>query len=195
MTTIPSEYLAILEHHGRPGFAPGEIVQFRGAAQTRKAMPPRRLWSRIGPTLDAANLLRTRMVAHGASGLILRAAYRPRGGAPNSAHKSNAAVDLDLMARDVARFHELGFDLRAIYAEEAVRLWCEHGAAMHIGLGLYGPAGRDWTWRVHLDTVRCRTWQHAGARLVRPAAATRIAARLGLGLPTLAAHDSLDEDT
>jgi hypothetical protein len=156
-------------------------------------MPPRRLWERIAPTLIVANNLRARMIAQGATGLLVRAAYRPSGGASNSAHKSNAALDLDLIPGDVARIKLLGSDLRAIYAEEAVRLWCEHGAAMRIGLGLYGPAGRDWTWRVHIDTTRCRTWQHAGSRVVRPPAAHRIASRLGLALPT--GIDTLDEDT
>lgn len=183
MKTIPSEYYAILEHHGAPGFAPSEIVQFAGAAQARKALPPKALWGNMATTLDVANMLRARMVAHGATGLVVRAAYRPIGGAPNSAHKRNAALDLDLMVRDVERFHALGFDMRAIYAEEAVRLWCEHGAALQMGLGLYGPAGREWTWRVHLDTVGCRTWQHAGARRVLPPASHRIADRLGLQLP------------
>lgn len=190
---IPAEYLAYLERHGRPGFAPGEIVQFTGAAASRKAMPPRRLWARMADTLDVANELRKRMIAHGATGLLVRAAYRPHGGAANSAHKTNAALDLDLIPGDVARIKLLGYDLRAIYAEEAVRLWCEHGAEHDIGLGLYGPAGRDWTWRVHIDTTRCRTWQHAGSRVVRPPAAHGIAARLGLALPT--DTDTPDEDT
>ena len=192
--TIPSEYLAILEQHGRPGFAPGEIVQVTGAAQTRKALPPRHLWGRIVPTLVIANELRKRMVAHGATGLLVRAAYRPRGGAANSAHKTNAALDLDLKVSDVKRFHDLGFDLRLIYAEEAVRLWLERGTEYRIGLGLYGPAGRDWTWRVHLDTTRRRTWQHAGSRVVRPPAAHRIAARLFPGLER-SITDTKDEDT
>jgi hypothetical protein len=190
---IPAEYIAILEAHGRPGFAPSEIVQLSGAAASRKGMPPRRLWDRIAPTLIVANDLRRRMIAHGATGLLVRAAYRPSGGASNSAHKSNAALDLDLIPGDVARIKLLGVDLRSLYAEEAVRLWCESGAVLRIGLGLYGPAGRDWTWRVHIDTTRCRSWQHAGSRIVRPPSTVTIAKRLGLRLPT--DTETEDDDT
>lgn len=189
--TIPVEYTAILEHHGRPGFAPGELVNPN--ANNRKDLPPRWLWSNMAKTLDVANMLRTRMIAHGATGLTVHAAYRPHGGAPRSAHKVNAALDLDLIPADVKRVDALGFDLRVIFAEEAVRLWCEHGAEYEIGLGHYGSAGRDATWRIHIDTTKCRTWQHAGSRIVRPPAAHRIASRLGLKLPT--DHETEDEDT
>lgn len=192
--TIPSEYVRILLDHGAPGFSPSELVQFNGAAQVRKAMPPRRLWANIGGALDIANILRTAMISRGATCLIVRAAYRANGGAKNSAHKYNAALDLDLHAGDVKRvLAATGEDLRLAFAEEATRLWCNLGRPLEMGLGLYGPAGRDWTWRVHVDTRGCRTWQHAGSRIVRPPAALRIAARLRLALPNT--DDTPDEDT
>lgn len=52
------------------------------------------------PTLALAIELRERMVAAGARGLEVHAAYRPEGGAPDSQHKHNAALDLDLLPGD-----------------------------------------------------------------------------------------------
>ena len=170
-------YLDLVDKWGAPGFRGRELVQ---GGNPRKAMPPKAMWQRMEEVLVLANVLRMAVISRGATGLTVRAAYRPHGGAPKSAHKMNCALDLDLMPSDVTRCKAEGIDLRAAYAEEAVRVWCSIGAASRMGLGLYGPAGREWTWRVHLDTERHRTWQHSGSRVVRPPAAIAIAKRLGM---------------
>lgn len=181
---IPPDYERILVAAGSPGFEPHELVAFSGPAARRKALPPRAMWTRIARVLWLANDLRDRMLARGASGLAVRAVYRPVGGAPRSAHKGNAAIDLDLFLRDVRAFADRGLDLRAIYAEESARLWVEHGRQYRVGLGHYGAPGSLRTLRVHLDTHGCRSWQHAGHRLVKPPSTIALVERLGLALPT-----------
>jgi hypothetical protein len=178
------QYRDLLHRYGTPGFRPDEIVAESGPAQTRKGMPPTHLWHRIREPLLVANILRERMIDRGASGLMVRAAYRPHGGAARSAHKVNEALDLDLIGHDVTRLAASGVDLRAVYAEESVRMWCEIGENFSIGLGHYGSRGSERTWRVHIDTTRCRSWQHAGSSIVRPPSTVTIAKRLGLRLPT-----------
>lgn len=177
---IPDAYKELLAKHGAGVFSPSELVVFSGEAQRRKALPPPHLRENILRALDLAVALRAAMLPRGASGLLVRAAYRPHGGAPNSAHKRNRALDLDLLVADVRR---VGDDLRLAFAEEATRLWCARGIADAMGLGLYGARGSERTWRVHVDTAGCRTWQHAGSAKVR-SAAWAIADRLGLDAPT-----------
>lgn len=173
------------------GFSYGELVRprFRDL-RGRYREPPRETWGRMAPTLALANELRGRLRKpkdgqEGVRGLRVAAAYRPTGGARRSQHKFNAALDLDLLPGDrtaTRRFYEA-----------AVRLWCEFGVPMKMGLGLYCPAGARGGIRVHLDTgFRCRTWQISRGRSIRPfvdegrsvSLAVDIARGLGLTPPT-----------
>lgn len=156
-----------------PGFSIGELVRI---GSPRLVLPPERYWGRIVDTLILANELRARMKALGAKGLRVNAAFRPDGGAPNSQHKHNRALDLDLLQGDDGLADE--------YYVQATKLWCERGAELDVGLGLYCARGRLSGIRVHIDThYRCRTWQHAGNNPVNPPAARLIAKREGFDLP------------
>lgn len=104
------------------------------------------------PTLALAHELRARMLAAGARGLVVAAAYRPTGGAGDSQHKHFAALDLDLL-------DDADIDLSHVYARTAAQLWREH-EHLRAGLGTYARDGALWTYRVHLDTgYRFRCWQ------------------------------------
>jgi hypothetical protein len=143
--------------------------------------------------------------AAGGSGLLIKAAYRPRGGAKYSLHKVNAALDLDILPAD--------YDKTRLWYETAVRVWCMAGRAgfdaddgcapMYrvapppgtpaatptggVGLGLYCKPGRFDGIRVHIDTgKRCRTWQYYKGKAVFYPAAFTIADDLGLEFPTRA---------
>lgn len=172
---IPEAYRKIITEHGAPGFTPEELV-VAGAAN--RALPAPKFYNRIIEPLIVANLLRARMIARGAHGLNVHAAYRATGGAARSAHKVNEALDLDLLPADVKVFRGRGENLREIYAEESVILWMEHGAKYNIGLGHYGAKGSLATFRCHIDTTGCRSWQHAGRSVVRPSSVITIANRL-----------------
>lgn len=136
------DYFAYLDAHQLigQGFALGELVQL---GSPRRAEPPRKLWRRMVPTLALAIELRARMVAAGARGLEVHAAYRPEGGADDSQHKYNAALDLDLLPGDDR--------LRWTYVEVAAKLWREH-RHLATGIGTYARAGSMMTRRVHIDT-------------------------------------------
>lgn len=169
-----STYQSILAPELGRGFSYGEIV----AGSRTHALPPPYMRPRLVPTLALANRLRAAMLARGARGLRIQAAYRPKGGAALSMHKFNRALDLDLLEADDIP------EMRLAYYEEGVRLWiaaCSEG--LEVGLGLYCPrdvcAGR----RIHLDVgYRTRTWQHGWAAGAPDA--KLIAARLGLALPS-----------
>lgn len=144
------DYFAYLDAHQLigHGFALGELVQL---GSPRRAEPPRELWRRMVPTLALAIELRARMVALGARGLEVHAAYRPEGGAADSLHKHNAALDVDLLPGDD--------HLMRRYVEVAALLWRQH-RHLACGVGTYARAGSGMTRRVHLDTgYRFRCWQ------------------------------------
>lgn len=127
--------------------------------------PPMRLWRNMPATLALAIELRRRMIATGARGLVVAAAHRPQGGALDSRHKFNAALDLDLLPGD----ERLGDE----YARVAAELWREHDH-LRTGAGSYAPDGARWSRRIHLDTGwRHRTWQGlpGGGWSARPAIA------------------------
>lgn len=161
------EYLQDAGLLGR-GFEFDELVKprrkdWRGRFQA----PPEDLWARMAPTLAAANELRRWVIGLGPvgedpiRGLRVAAAYRPRGGARFSQHKRNAALDLDLLPGD--------YDMVRHYYEIAVRFWCEYGASLKMGLGLYASGRSRGGIRVHIDTgYRCRTWQISGGTSIRP---------------------------
>lgn len=133
------------------GFVVRELI--RGGP--RHTLPPRTLWPRMVATLALANELRARMVAAGARGLLVTAAYRPVGGEQDSQHKVNAALDLDLLPGDA---------LDRVYAQVAAELWREH-LDLRVGAGTYAPDGAQWTRRVHIDTgYRFRCWQGLPSR-------------------------------
>ncbi len=185
-------YESYLRRHGLldRGFGFGELVKRRRHDWRGKfKAPPQDLWHRMGPTLALANELRLWMREGdedtAARGLRVAAAYRPTGGARLSQHKRNAALDLDLLRSD--------YDLTRPYYETAVRLWCEYGRDMKMGLGLYCGSGVLGGIRVHLDTgYRCRSWQISGGRSLKPYTysgrrvplAVHIARRMGLVPPT-----------
>ena len=145
------DYDAYLDAHGLlgGGFAFGELVR---AGSPRHMRPPPALWPAIVPTLALALELRRRMRVEGASGLVVAAAYRPAGGALDSRHKVNAALDLDLLADEAER-------LGGVYVRVAAELW-RSLPELQIGAGTYAPEGARWSRRVHLDTRwRRRCWQ------------------------------------
>jgi len=165
-------YEEVIKDHLSPGFDYGELVK---PGNRRFVLPPKHMWRRMFAPLALANRLRDRMMELGAGGLVINAAYRPLGGAPNSQHKFNRALDLDLLPQDMTEA------MKSMYYEEAVRLWVSAGEH-RVGLGLYcardACAGR----RVHLDVgYRTRTWQHGYA--AGSPDALLIAERLGLEVP------------
>lgn len=147
------DYDAYLESFGvlDRGFSFGELV--RGGSP-RHVRPPREMWPAMVPTLALAVELRSRMVSFGASGLHINAAFRPEGGASDSRHKHNAALDLDLLLGDER--------LQLRFVEVAAEIWREH-EHLRAGAGSYAPDGRRWSGRIHLDTGwRFRCWQGIG---------------------------------
>lgn len=182
------EELQLLGH----GFSYGELVRPRYRdLRGRFRPPPSHFWDRMVPTLAAANDLRRVLCNPEADdpplkGLRVAAAYRPSGGASRSQHKFNAALDLDLVRGDARH-------ARRFYIE-AVRLWCEYGRALKMGLGLYCSSRARSGLRVHIDTgYRCRTWQISGGKSLRPYShegrrvplAVNLAHELGLTPPNL----------
>ena len=160
----PSEgesYLSYLSSFGLlgHGFELGELVR----SGPRHMPPPMRLWRNMPATLALANELRRRMVEVGARGLTVAAAYRPAGGAADSRHKHNQALDLDLLPGDG--------HLQDEYVQVAAGLWREH-EHLRMGAGTYAPDGARWSRRIHIDAgYRYRTWQGlpGGGWSARPA--------------------------
>jgi hypothetical protein len=150
-----SDYLGSFRFFNNSGFIYRELVR---QGDPRHGYPPRELWARMVPTFLLAWQLRERMLCHGATGLAVRAAYRPTGGERDSQHKVNAALDLDLLAADLERDPGLA----AAYARAAAELWREH-KHMRVGVGTYAAEGHETTRRVHLDSLyRHRCWQGTG---------------------------------
>lgn len=174
-----ADYIERLKIWGAPHFKPGEIL----ANVYNKSLPPPKLWNNIVAPLFVANLLRARMARYEIDGLRVNAAYRPEGGASNSQHKHNRALDLDLLPSDVKRIP----GLKNTYYREAVALWCELGGDTGdypMGLGLYCGAKLKGGIRVHIDIgYRARTWQLSGKNYIKPPLARRLAAELNLTPP------------
>jgi hypothetical protein len=179
------DYRAIIAPHCGPAFAFREICK---PPNVRFQVPPFAMARRMIPTLELANELRLRMSYRcdregwGFHGLRVNAAFRPRGGAPNSQHKHNRALDLDLMFRDWdPATVDRSTEIRRAWYEVAVGLWLELGREERIGLGLYCSRGRDYGVRVHIDTgYGYRTWQIAGVSTgIHPPCTHAIADRLG----------------
>lgn len=183
-STDYDDYRATIARALAPGFGFAEICR---PHNRRFVLPPERMWPRIIRPLQLANELRAIMIKdHGANGLRCNAAYRPDGGAPNSQHRHNRALDLDLLPRD--------YGLTRVYYEEAVRLWCEYGHNERFGLGLYCSRDVQQGIRVHIDIgYYTRTWQH-GAGTGR-ADAFLIAERLGLDVPVGKRTREVDDES
>jgi uncharacterized protein YcbK (DUF882 family) len=143
------------------GFAYTELVSWKGLH--RKRMPPRYMWDRIIPAMQFANALRWHMVAAGARGLNIVAAYRPIGGAKYSQHKYNRALDLDLLRGD--------YHLATEYYRVAAGLYESVLAdGFRAGLGFYcGPTATGGI-RVHIDVGRSRSssWTISGGKQWSP---------------------------
>jgi hypothetical protein len=171
-------YIDVVGPHLGPGFVYSELVK-RGSP--RHVLPPEKWWPRMVRPLQLANLLRSRMLERGARGLRIQAAFRPLGGALASQHKTNRALDLDLLPED--------YELAGAYAEEAVRLLCEMAPTESLGVGIYGRRKTYRTIRVHLDVgkhaERDRGWQISGRNEypMHDSDMLAIAERLGLTLP------------
>jgi hypothetical protein len=149
-----NDYMSSFGFFSATGFVFRELVR----NSTRHAMPPRSMWHRMVPTFLLAMELRARMLCHGATGLVVNAAYRPAGGEADSLHKHNAALDLDLEHADVRRDPKL----LEHFAGAAADLWKET-KHLRTGFGTYAPDGEETTRRVHIDTFyRWRCWQGIG---------------------------------
>jgi len=185
MTASPKydEYRTAIEHALYPGFGFAEIC--RPGSRTHQ-LPPESMWKRIIRPLQLANELRKTMIEKGAKGLRCNAAYRPEGGAANSQHKHNRALDLDLLPGD--------YNLTKVYYEEAVRLWCCYGHNERMGLGLYCARDVQQGIRIHIDIgFYTRTWQHGSG--AGQADALIIADRLGLDLPVGKHTNDVDDES
>lgn len=175
------EYLSRMDVLGK-GFNYTELVKTWGVRRFRK--PPHTLWPRMVKTLLVANDFRDRCRHAGAaSGCKVAAAYRPIGGSTGSQHKRNAALDLDHIGGD-----------GKLYFIEAVRMWCQIGRELDMGLGLYTWSSKSTGGiRVHIDTgYRCRSWQGIRSGFGRPwsvngkrvGLAEKLAVDIGLRPPT-----------
>lgn len=177
--SLLEEYEAFVADALAPGFGYRELVN----GTQNQMLPPKSKWHRIIPCLHFGNdLRRVMMTKHGAKGLLLHAAYRPKGGAASSLHKDNGAADFDLFPSD--------YDLAPQFATELVTLFCEWSVNWSCGLGLYGRHGSCATIRGHIDfgkykSGQDRGWQIYAGREVGLAKSdiARIAKRDGLTLP------------
>jgi uncharacterized protein YcbK (DUF882 family) len=126
------------------------------AGTHNRVLPPQEMWDRLIPAMRFANELRRRMVErHGARGLRIAAAYRPTGGATNSQHKHNRALDLDLLTSD--------YGLTNKYYAEAVQLFREYTGP--IGLGTYCRPTAMGGIRIHVDVGhKRRSWNIYGGK-------------------------------
>lgn len=159
---------AYLDWHGllNTGFVLAELVR----PGPRHVSPPRERWPAIVPTLAAALLLRSWLVDAGGRGLVVAAAYRPRGGAAKSRHKTFAALDLDLLEDD----HRLA----GSYLRLAAKLYRTHGSRLQLGVGSYHPPGTLGTRRIHVDAgtrAHPACWQINGGEYVAEPAIAEIA--------------------
>lgn len=158
-----SSYDAYLDLYGLlgGGFGFRELVR----PDDRHLMPPVQKYAAMVPTLAVAHLVREEMIAAGASGLVVRAAYRLEGGAKSSRHIRNAALDLDLMD---------GESLGGEFLRCGASIYRRH-VALKIGVGSYHPAGTRFTRRLHVDAGarwRRTCWQYSwDTRVSQPAIA------------------------
>lgn len=187
-------YLERLDLFGH-GFSYDEVVE---KGNPRKQVPEKRsYWPDFALALAAANAFRERAMAEvpGLKGLRVNAAYRPNGGAENSAHKRARALDLDRIG---------GYKLTGgrNYFRCAVRFWCQYGKTLGMGCGLYTWAASTLVKggiRFHIDVLHgCRSWQGVGAGFRRPfkikdragryayyGLAVQLAQEMGLDVPSL----------
>lgn len=168
-------YKTLVDPYLQPGFSFRELVH---EGLQNKQPPPQKYWTKIIRPLQIANELRRRIMQRGAKGLLITAAYRPKGGAVLSKHKINNALDLDLLPGD--------YDLAQAYVTEAVTILCTWGQTENLRLGIYGRPGSCASIRVHIDTsTGARGWQHYAGKQLSLAASDipKVAEKCGLALP------------
>lgn len=168
-------YEALVGPYLAPGFTYRELVN---DSLQNKRLPPQKYWTRMIRPLQLANELRTRVMSRGARGLLIHAAYRPKGGALFSKHKVNCALDLDLLPGD--------YDMADEYVVEAVTMLCTLGHHENLRIGVYGKPGSCRSIRIHLDTAAgARGWQHYGSKVLSLAQSdiAKVADKIGLAIP------------
>lgn len=131
------EYRALLDETGAPYFKAIEI--FPRVPNRRKDRPYEGDEENMIPTLRLAVELRRRVGIP----MDVVAACRKVGGAQNSKHISNSALDLDLLKayrsdENIRRFHDICAEVFKLY-----------GASLRMGMGHYTSA----PYRVHIDTL------------------------------------------
>lgn len=119
-------------------FEHGELVV---PGYKRKMEPPPELFAGLVLPLALALLLRQTQVAQGQGPLIVVATYRPNGGAKNSKHKVNAAIDVKPPRLTRAACRALMVGAGWIYRQH------QH---LNVGVGTYGPH-MDRIALVHID--------------------------------------------
>ncbi len=144
MSAEPENYREFFESLQIKHFSYREVVNVW--AGHRKMKPPKRFWYNIIPTIRAGDNLREDW----GRPLRIVAAYRPWGGAKNSQHRKNRAIDYDLVGDDrtdpdcVENFRDLCATHLSMY-----------GKSLKMGMGFYKSA----PYRVHIDTgYRLRDW-------------------------------------
>jgi len=147
-------YEAYLQSFGVEHFTAREVTLLRRWGVARE--PMRTTWPAMVPTLILAEMLR-RELGHP---LAVGSGYRPAdynsavGGATNSQHLHNRAMDIDLPSAHATTAHRVAF------ADAVGRLWHEYGDALRMGIGVYEKNPR----RIHIDTgYRARFWEREHA--------------------------------
>lgn len=159
----------------KPGFSFRELVN---EGLQNKQLPPVKYRTPMVRLLQIANSLRFQMMQRGAKGLLIHAAYRPKGGAASSAHKTNRALDLDLIPGD--------YDMADEFVIEGVTMLCTLGHNENFRLGVYGKPGSCRSIRLHIDNKPgARGWQHYGSNVLTLAQSDipKVAQKLGLPIP------------
>lgn len=113
-------------------------------------VPPQELWANILPTLRLYSILKWRGIIPASA--KIRSVYRPpalnqcAGGAMNSKHLNNSAIDIWVP--------EYGDNSLPLYQmkDKLCQFWLNEGQAYHFGLGLYA------TGAIHIDTQGYRKW-------------------------------------
>lgn len=147
-------YQEYLDSFGIRHFTAREVTLLRRWGVARE--PMRAMWAAMVPALQLADMVREEL----GHPLAVGSGYRPAdyntavGGATNSQHLHNRAVDLDLPTgfRDTSH--------RVAFADAVGRLWHEYGDALKMGMGVYEDNPR----RIHIDTgYRARFWEREHA--------------------------------
>ncbi len=147
-------YQEYLGSFGIRHFTAREVTLLRRWGVVRE--PMRATWAAMVPTLQLADMVREEL----GHPLAVGSGYRPTdynsavGGATNSQHLHNRAVDLDLPTGYTDTEHRVAF------ADAVGRLWHEYSGTLKMGMGVYEDNPR----RIHIDTgYRARFWEREHA--------------------------------